>query len=129
MADPLPDDVRRFIDAHITSVEQLEALVLLKVDPSKEWSPQEVAKSLYTSEESVAGRLTELHKHGLVSEVRSDSKRYRLEPRSKRLQDDLEATLEAYTKRKVAVINHIFAGPSDEVQGFADAFRFRKDED
>lgn len=129
MADPLSDDVRRFIDAHISSVEQLEALILLKEDTSKEWSPQEVAKALYTSEESAAARLADLHKHGLVSEVRSDSKRYRLEPRSEQLAGGLETTLDAYAKRKVAVINQIFAGPSDDVQSFADAFRFRKDED
>lgn len=129
MADPLSDDVRRFIDAHISSVEQIEALMLLHDESSKEWTPLEVAKALYTSEESTAVRLAELHKHGLLSQVRSDQIRYRYEPRSSVLRSGLETTLEAYAKRKVAVINQIFAGPSDDVQSFADAFRFRKDED
>jgi predicted ArsR family transcriptional regulator len=128
MADPLSDDVRRFIDAHISSVEQLEALILLKEDTSKELTAQEVAKALYTSEESSAARLADLHKQGLLSQVRADVTRYRYEPRSSDLRTGVEVTLDAYAKRKVAVINQIFVGPGD-VQTFADAFKFRQEED
>lgn len=127
MAD-LPENVRRFIDAYISSVEQMEALTLLREDPTKEWAPAEMAKALYTSDESTAARLAELHKHGLLSQVRADVTRYRYEPRSSDLRTGVEATLDAYAKRKVAVINQIFVGPGD-VQTFADAFKFRKDED
>lgn len=129
MTEGLAKEVRRFIDAHITSVEQIEALLLLRSDPTKEWSAEEVAKTLYTSEESVATRLDDLYSHGLLSQVRSDAIRYRFEQRNDSLRAGVEDLIESYAKRKVAVINQIFAGPSDDVQSLADAFRFRKERD
>lgn len=128
-AEGLPNDVRKFISSFIFSVEQIEALLLLKGDPSLELTPEEVAKRLYTTPESATARLADLHRSGLLSEIRSDALRYRFEPRTEQLRAGTEALAEAYAKRKVAVINEIFAAPSGDVQSFADAFRFRKDED
>ena len=129
MATDLPSDIRNFINSHIDSVEQIEALVLMKADPQREWSVEEMAKSLYTSTESTAMRLAHLHRTGLLSEIRSDVVRYRFEQRDSRLRKAVDGFLDVYAKRKVSVINQIFSGPSDDVQSFADAFRIRKDPD
>lgn len=129
MATDLPSDIRNFITSHIDSVEQIEALVLMKADPRREWSVEEMAKSLYTSTESTAMRLAHLHRTGLLSEIRSDVVRYRFEQRDAKLRKAVDSFLETYAKRKVSVINQIFSGPSDDVQSFADAFRIRRDGD
>jgi predicted ArsR family transcriptional regulator len=126
VAEGLPDDVSRFIDAHISSVEQLEGLLILKNEPDASRSAGDIAKRLYTSEDSVRDRLDDLHSQGLVGRDRDG---YSFAPRNQKLRDDIEKLAEFYAKRKVAVINQIFAGPSDDVQSFADAFRLRKDKD
>ncbi|MGH2808647.1 MAG: hypothetical protein ACRDKT_15390, partial [Actinomycetota bacterium] len=84
---------------------------------------------LYTSEESVAARLDDLHAHGLLSQVRSDTTRYRFEQRNAALRSGVDDLIESYAKRKVAVINQIFVAPGEDVQSFADAFRIRKDKE
>jgi DNA-binding MarR family transcriptional regulator len=126
VAEGLPADVSRFIDAYITSVEQIEALLVLKADPDIARSPGNIAKRLYTSEESIDVRLAELEAHGLIARSGDD---YVYRPRAEELSDGIERLAEFYAKRKVAVINQVFAGPADEVQSFADAFRLRKDKD
>jgi hypothetical protein len=129
VAGELPSDIRDFIDSHIDSVEQVEALVLMRADPKREWTAEEMAKSLYTSPESASARLGHLHRKGLLSEVRSDAVRYRYEQRTPRLRKAVEDFVEIYAQRKVAVINQIFSGAPDDVQSFADAFRFRREQD
>ena len=129
MAGELPREIQNFINAHIDSVDQVEALIIMRADPSHEWTAEEIAKRLYTSSESTSARLAHLHRKGLLSEIRSDTVRYRYEQRNRRLSDAVESLVETYAKRKVAVINQIFSGPTDDVQSFADAFRFRKEQD
>ena len=48
MSEQLPDDVQRFIIEHINSVEQLEALLLVRSDPARVWTTEEVSHALYT---------------------------------------------------------------------------------
>jgi hypothetical protein len=127
VAGELPSDIRNFINSHIDSVEQVEAIVLMRADPQREWTAEEMAKKLYTSAESASARLGHLHRKGLLSEIRSDAIRYRYEQRTPGLRKAVEDFVEVYTKRKVAVINQIFSGPTEDVQSFADAFRFRRD--
>jgi hypothetical protein len=41
--EPIPDDVREFILGHIDSIAQLEALLLLRRNPSTTWNAHSVA--------------------------------------------------------------------------------------
>ena len=126
VTEGLPDDVAGFIDAFISSVEQIEALLLLKADPEIPRTAGNIAKRLYTAEESIDGRLGDLVSHGLVTRS-GDS--YSFAPKTDALAAGVDRLAEFYVKRKVAVINRIFAAPTDDVQSFADAFRLRKDKD
>ena len=126
--EPIPENVRRFIVDHINSVESLEILLLLFAAPANDLSPLEVSRALYTSLDSAAARLRELHgaKLLLVTET-SEAPKYRFNSASPN--SALIAELEkVYKTRRVSVISFIYSKPTDPLRAFSDAFRLRKDE-
>jgi predicted transcriptional regulator len=120
----LPVSVRRFIDQHISSVEQLEVLLLLRGDRSVAWQPDEVANELYAQADSIAHRLDDLAARGLLLLTGNS---YRYQPRSEDLAQSVEDLADAYARRRVRVITHIFSDHDDAVHSFSDAFRIRRD--
>ena len=64
--EPIPPDVGEFIVRHINSVAQLEALLLLRTNPDKDWDAAEIAKRLYTNEREITEILTQLCEDGLL---------------------------------------------------------------
>ena len=124
MAGGLPDRVARFISEHIDSVEQLEALLLLRAEP-RAWTAAELGATMRTLPASVELRLRDLLDHGLV-EREGDTWRFAAGANGP-LVDDVAGCWKA---RRVAVIAQIFAEPADDpLRDFADAFRLRKDDD
>ena len=122
----LPQNVCKLLSEHIASVGQLELLLMLHGSPGNIWQAADASRALYTSEETVATQLADLHQHGFVVLESGAPGRYRYEPRTADLKQavaDLEA---AYKERRVAIINFIYSAPVDKVRTFSDAFRFRK---
>jgi DNA-binding MarR family transcriptional regulator len=124
---PIPDDVRRFVVAHVASVPQLEALLLLKAAPEA-WTPARAAARLYLSEAAVAPLLEQLEATGLVArEGPAEQPTWRYAPRTPEL-DALCARLEdAYARHLVVVTRLIHSRGDRSAQRFADAFKWRKD--
>ena len=125
VAGGIPDRVAQFIQAHISSVEQLETLLHLRSDPGRPWSSAEVGASLRTLPASIDMRLRDLQEHGLVE---PDGDGWRIGAGvDVRVVDDLA---DCWKARRVAVIAMIFAEPGDDpARSFADAFRIRRDDD
>lgn len=112
----------------IDSVEQLEVLLLLHGSPSVVWSPEAVAKTLYSNPDSIARRLAGLHARGLLAIAEVSS--YRYQPRTAELADTVSLLADTYRQRRVAVITVIASKPMENVRAFSDAFRLRnKDKD
>lgn len=128
MADEFPDDVQRFLSEHISSVAQLEVLLLLRSEPEREWSPQSAAQALYTTPEMVAEQLGDLQRRGLLAFSDGSEPRYRYWPGTPELDQQVNRLDEIYRERRVAVITFIYSQPLDKVRTFADAFRLRKDD-
>jgi hypothetical protein len=127
MADPFPEDMRRFVVENIDSVEQLEVLLLLRADPAREWDAAAVSQALCTSLESVTKRLAGLRAQGLLAGSGEAGGRYRYGPSTAEQNHLVGALAEAYRERRVAVITLIYSKPADPVQAFADAFKLRKE--
>lgn len=126
----LPDEVARFIADHITSVEQLEILLLLRGAPDEEWSPRAVCEALRTSEQSASRRLADLETSGLLtSHLASKQRLYRYAPASPSLDEDVARLSAAYTELRYKVLESIFSNPISNLQVYAEGFRFRKDRD
>ena len=127
MAEDFPDDVRQFLAEHISSVAQLEVLLLLRGARERQWTAEDVGKALYTTPEMVAAQLEELRARGLLTAAGDGAARYQYWPASPELDARTERLEQTYRERRVAVITAIYSQPLDKVRTFADAFRLRKD--
>jgi hypothetical protein len=122
MADHvLPDNLREFLQQHIDSIAQLEAILLLRNEPDAVWDAQSVAKRLYVREEEALGALTHLAAQGLLSQDRGE---YRFNPQTHDLRQRTALLADYY--RRHLITNLIHAKPR-RIQQFADAFKVKKD--
>jgi hypothetical protein len=124
LADTFPDDVRRFIAAHINSVEQLEVLLLLRRGQRQQWTADEVNREIRSSVAAVAMRLRDLTAHGLLT---VNGEHYQYGPKDPHLDPLIGRLADLYRERSVSVITLIYAPPVDELRAFSDAFKLRKD--
>ena len=127
MAEEFPESVKQFLLEHISSVAQLEMLLLLRRRPDHQWTSAEVSKALYTSPDTVAEQLQELHRQRLLAVSESPDVGYRYWPATPDLDAQVNELDTAYRERRVAVITAIYSRPLDKVRTFADAFKLRKD--
>ena len=74
--DAIPEAVRRLIAAHIDSVPQLEALLLLRSEPAREWNAASVAARLYVAESAAHALLVDLSERGFLSPSAPPNARY-----------------------------------------------------
>jgi hypothetical protein len=134
----ISDRVKRFIAAYISSVAQLEILLLLHTDAQHTWSAADIARELRIEPAGAQDQLAALHASGLLARVDPDpahvstssadaSPRYRYNPGNPELEADTVALAQAYLVRRVSIIGLIFAKPPDKARAFSDAFRFRQE--
>jgi hypothetical protein len=126
MGGELPADLRAFLVEFISSVVQLEALLLLRRSGT-EWTAEALPRELRIEPQPAVEQLGDLCHRGLVQCSEAPT-RFRYAPRDAE-QDAVVGRLEqAYDDRRVSVIGVIYSTPRPSVRVFAEAFRFRKDE-
>jgi hypothetical protein len=126
MSDEFPADIKQFIADQIDSVAELELLLLLRNDPSKEWTPQEAGKALYASADGISMQMAALHSKRLLA-AGTGEPTYVYRPANAELSGQVDRLADLYCHRRVAVITAIYTKPIDKIRSFADAFRLRKD--
>ena len=126
-ADVLPDEVKAFLLRYIDSVAQLEALLLLRANADLAWSADILALRLYTSVQDTAELLARLCADGFLAAQDSEPPLYQYHCPSRDQAHMVDQVAMLYTKYLIPVTHLIHAKPRTRVQGFADAFRFRKD--
>jgi hypothetical protein len=122
--DPIPPKVKRFVDANISSVEQLELLLLLRRTKPRSWTARTASLELRTSPQSVATRVAELVARGLVK-VDDGEFTYAASSSADGTVGELERVYATYRTR---VITMIFDKPPRPIRDLADAFRLRRDD-
>ncbi|HEX7889795.1 MAG TPA: hypothetical protein VF522_10580 [Ramlibacter sp.] len=120
----LPAEVRRFILTSVPSVPYLEAVLLLRAEPAKDWDAAELARRLYVRERNGADLLEQLRASGLAQAAGERAVRY---APTAELADLIDHVAHAYASNLVAVTDLIHSRIDRRAQQFADAFRFRKD--
>lgn len=124
----IPHEIRQFIAKHINSVEQLEALLLLHSDTSKQWSAETLANELRINPQWAAMRLKNLCAQGFLTVQESGRPLYQFNTGAPDLIHLIHLLKNIYTERRVTVINLIYSKPLDNIHIFAEAFRFKKDD-
>ena len=122
-------EIIRFIVDQIDSVPQLEALLLVWKTRPAIWTPEELGKRLYVSNELGHDLLQELVRKRLITGIQGAVEGYRYESTSEE-QDRLIGRLdEMYRREVVRVSNMIHAKPASALRDFARAFRFTKEKE
>ena len=121
----LPADVRRFILTSIPSVPYLEALLLLRAEPSHAWAAGDLARRLYVPERTGAELMQLLLDSGIASPA-GQVGAVRYAPPAE-LAGLLDGVAHAYATELLTVTELIHSRIDRRAQRFADAFRFRKE--
>jgi predicted transcriptional regulator len=126
-------DLQDFISKYISSIEQLEILLLLFENPERYFGPSEISGRFRSNQDSVQARLRGLINNGFVIRGENEQKdRYRYSAPSDLLHQQVGALREAYAKKRSTIINFIYTGQtqlvkSSPVHDLANAFKFGKD--
>ncbi len=124
MNEPIPDDVRRFVLSNITSVSQLEALLLMRSEAARAWPLSTLAQRLYIAERAAGALLEELC--GAAMLVR-DADCYLYRPASPEMAATIDALAAAYPRHLIEIARMIHARLDRKAQQFVNAFTLRKD--
>jgi hypothetical protein len=119
--------VRGFVAQNIESAELLETLLLVHSGGERQWTPEEVARTIYTVPAGATRRLEQLVEMGLLSSSGGMNPAYRFAPATASLRNQVDELAAAYRANRVGVINLIYNRPPDPLRSFSDAFKLRKE--
>ena len=116
---------RTFVNKNITSIEQIEVLLILLANPSRAWTVAEISAILRSSPNAIGSRLEGLRHAKLAKGDPQNGFQYAASGRSHEM---VELLSEEYGARRFSVIELVFSRP-DAARSFADAFRLREESD
>jgi hypothetical protein len=122
----IPTEIAQFIFDNIESVAHLEALLLMRSNPSEKWTVRALAARLYITEQQATEVFVRLWTHGFVVHEAGEPPRYYYHPSSMEIRQRVDRLAEIYSRYFLAVTNLIHSRPKTKVQRFADAFKIRK---
>ena len=122
--ETLPENVRRFIEAYIDEVPQLETLLMMSEARDSRWLASEVAARNYTTVPRAREILDALRRRGLLSE---DETHFRYDPATPEVRAVVAQVAQYYRSNLSRVATFIHSKPSASIKEFARAFEFKKD--
>jgi hypothetical protein len=125
--DPFPEEIRRFIEFNVESIDQLEILRLLRETPNKEWEVPALAAEVQAPEKVVASHLVALHGRGLLFAEKRNDWIGRYGPHTPEHAQQVELLLKCYEERPVSMIKLVNSLAKSPLQAFAEAFQIRKE--
>jgi hypothetical protein len=124
----LPKDLQDFLLQHISSVVQLELLLLVHGSAPRTWTREQIARELRIDPSWAETQARDLCNRGLLECMENpDPTQYRFEPAAEVLREAVQRLADAYEDRRVSIISFIYSRPPDQLKQFADAFRIRKE--
>ena len=125
----IPIEVKHFIHDHISTLDQLEILLLLRGSPERVWSATEISTVLYTNVQSVKSRLEAFCLKGLLIKTEAVEPYYKYKPTTDLLAKTIDDMARVYKDRRVSVVAFIYGSTDKHLQAFSDAFILRKKEE
>ena len=120
-------EVLGFIQEHIDTVPELEALLLLWQHRPNSWKAEDLAQRLYIPVEETKAVLLDLKRKQLISVDPAEDEAFRYDLESPERNDLIRRTEELYRRQIVRISTMIHSKPSSAVRDFARAFRFTKE--
>lgn len=124
----IPDEVRRFIIEKISSVGQLEVLLLIYKYKEKEWTTDAVAAEMRSSDMAASKHLNDLCSLQLLCmQSEGGTNSYTISELSKDQEEAVGQLMKYYHEYRVSIISLIYEKPTDALRYFADAFIIKRD--
>lgn len=123
----MSEALREFILKSIDSMGLVEVLLMLYRDRQREWTAEEASRELRSSVNSVNTHVRRLRELGFACD-RTGGARFGYCAPSEELGALMPELAEVYNARRNSLIDFIYRDRSrDEIQSFADAFKWRKE--
>ena len=122
--ETLPLEVRQFISRHLASVEELEILLLLVNGARRDWTVDNVYQIILSSRLSVESGMEKFTAAGFLTKSPDTPATYNLAPK---VEESVRELARCYRDAPVRVIGAIYEKTRDSVQGFADAFKLKRE--
>ena len=123
---PVSNALHTFLQQRLSSIDQIEIVLLLLNQPTRSFTAPEVAATLGTAPEAAAMRLFLLASGGLIAFEPSAVPRYRYVVSDDEADVMIRELAEIYADDRDAVLSAIDTRPQDPIRSFADAFKLRK---
>jgi hypothetical protein len=123
----IPPAVLQFVLKRIDTVTELETLLIMSAEETRQWSVDEIAARIYVAKPSAAAVLHALQTHGLIAADVAGT-RFHFTPASEEERQTIVQTAIAYRTHLIPLATLIHKKASGPVQEFARAFSLKKDE-
>lgn len=117
--------LKAFLEQRLSSLDQIEVVMLLRAASDRSWTAPEVAVALGTAPETAAMRLFLLASGGLIAFEPSAIPRYRYTSADAETDSMLAELSELLEANRHAVLSAL-ESPRDPIRSFSDAFKLRK---
>lgn len=124
MFSDFPDNVREFMKNYINSVAILDLLIMIKNQPAREWTANDVSAEMRTNPSYAMLQLNQLVDAKVIEKSEKGFFRYKVDSPHHEVIEQLE---EFYNLKKSSIINQIYSQPLDSLRDFANAFKIKKD--
>jgi hypothetical protein len=129
----LPAEVQALLYDHIESYEQLEILLLLRLEAAESWSEEHISSRLNISPTLTAAALSALRLSGVVK-LRGEWPRYEYAADTPAIDDAVNMLVAIHSTHRFEIIKLMSANAirrmrTGALRAFADAFVLRKDKD
>jgi predicted transcriptional regulator len=126
--DELDGELQRFLSQHVHCYEELESLIVLHQDRTRQYTAPELGARLKIPEAAAQQALENLHERGLLG--RQQTSVYRYQPQVPELDELVTRLSQAYQHTRWAVVqtmtrNSLERLRTSAMHTFAEAFRIR----
>jgi hypothetical protein len=121
------EPIVKFIEGHVSALEELEVMLLLRSTAPRTWRVEDVCRELGSSVRSIRMRLDKLEALEIVRTIESNQEKlYRYEPADEQIRMLIDGVAKLYKERRLFVIDLVYGRPESDIQAFSEAFRFKK---
>lgn len=117
--------LKAFLEQRLSSLDQIQVVMLLRADPTRSWIAPEVAAVLGTAPETAAMRLFLLASGGLIAFEPSAIPRYRYASVDGETNSMLQELTDVLATNRDAVMAALEL-PRDPIRSFSDAFKLKR---
>lgn len=127
--EDLPSTLVDFVHGSVDSVEQVLVLLTMQAQPNRSWTVRELTKELRSVESSIERRLLDLYQKNVLHPPAKGVSTHNFHPSSDKIASAILELAKIYREKPSRLIELIYSKPPQAIQAFADAFKFRKDEE